>query len=813
MQRTPLSPFIRYSRFPRLGRMLAIASIAAIAGCSSPEERAQSHYESGAEYLQSGDPTRAMLEFRNAVKLDEKLTPAWFAIAQIEEGKQNWRAVARTLQRVVELDVSHVEARTKLARLNLAGGDIEKALELANAADALKPDDSDIHALRGAILLRLNDRAGARSDAERALSLNRENPDAYAVLAADALIDEKSTAALRYINRGLQAEPQNSGLLLFKLKIYEQNDDFQNAETVMRQLIVANPDNKNVRRALVAFLLDRKRSEDAETEMRALVASDPADTGAALELVRFIGSQKGPEAARQELARLNQAHPSTIDYRLALAKLDFSRSRPEAAIERLQSIIAEGEPAEDVQRARLVLADMMVQKEDAAAAARLVDEVLAADEKNVDALALRANLRLQAGDYENATADLREALDQAPQSPRLLQLLAKVFERQGVTDLADDNYIQAVKAANYAPAVTLDYANSLAGRGDLARAEAILSESLSRVPNSADVLSALGRVRLRQQDWIGAQDAAEALRKLGDRSGASGQILGTALLGQQKFDQSIETLKGAFSSTPGAVRPLYPLVTAYIRAGETDDAETFLNTILKASPDNADARVLLGLLHALNNEPDEAAAAYTMAIERQPENAVGYRALAGHLMSSGNIDEAEAVLLKGRKAVPGDMGLNLLLGGLLEGKRDYEGALAIYEELLVERPDGLILINNVASLISEHRSDEASLERAYQLAIRLRDLDVAQFKDTLGWVHFRRGEYRAAADYLESAVEGLPEHALVRYHLGQTYAALERYDDARTQLTKAAELVGEGEPLGEKIKEALGREGKPPTLN
>jgi hypothetical protein len=33
------------------------------------------------------------------------------------------------------------------------------------------------------------------------------------------------------------------------------------------------------------------------------------------------------------------------------------------------------------------------------------------------------------------------------------------------------------------------------------------------------------------------------------------------------------------------------------------------------------------------------------------------------------------------------------------------------------------------------------------------------------------------------------------------------------QLTKAAELVGEGEPLGEMIKKALGREGKPPALN
>jgi hypothetical protein len=42
-------------------------------------------------------------------------------------------------------------------------------------------------------------------------------------------------------------------------------------------------------------------------------------------------------------------------------------------------------------------------------------------------------------------------------------------------------------------------------------------------------------------------------------------------------------------------------------------------------------------------------------------------------------------------------------------------------------------------------------------------------------------------DYLESAAEGLPEHPLVRYHLA-----------------RAAELVGEDDDLGDRIKEALG---------
>jgi cellulose synthase operon protein C len=804
----------RFSRPRWFGaRFLAVAAIAFIAACSSPEERAQAHHERGAEYLQDGDHTRAMLEFRNAVKLDERHSEAWFGIALVEEQNQNWRAVANALQHVIELDTGHVEARMKLARLHLAGGDIEKALELANAANQLKPDDSEILALTGAVLLRLNDRAGATSNAERALAIDRDNPDPYAVLAADAMLDENTAAALRMVERGLIADPQNTGLLLFKLKIHEQENDVQNAEAVMRRLIVVNPDKKDIRRGLVAFLLEHDRTDDAETEMRNLVAASPGDAAAALELVRFIHAQKGTDAARHELDRLMDAHPEVVDYELATARLELSRSRPDAATDLLQGIIARGAPDEDVQRARLLLAEMKSQSGEPEAAAALVAEVLAADGRNADALALRARLRLQAGDYESATADLRAALNEAPQSVELHQLLAKAFERQGNVDLANDNYVQAVRAANYAPAAALDYARFLTGRGELARADAILSESLARVPNSTEVLAALGQIRLRQRDWVGAQEAAELLKKLGDRSGASGQILGAALLGQQKFDQSIETLKDAYAATPQAVRPLYSLVSAYVRAGNLDEAESFLASMLEASPDNADAHVLRGLLHALNDEPADAAAAYDLAIERQPANPVGYRALAQHLIAGDRIEEAEAVLLRGREQAPGDLGLDLFYAGLLERKPDPEGALGVYEDMLRKRPDGLILINNVASLMSQHKTDEASLERAYQLALRLRDVDMPHFKDTLGWVHYRRGEYRAAADYLEAAVEGLPDHPQVRYHLARTYAALERHDDAKAQFARAAELVGDDDPLGERIRQALDEVSRSQTLN
>ena len=80
-------------------------------------------------------------------------------------------------------------------------------------------------AARAAILLRLKDREGARRDAERALALDKENTDAYAVLATDRIADRDFKNGLLFVNRGLSADERNLALLLLKVRIYEQQKE------------------------------------------------------------------------------------------------------------------------------------------------------------------------------------------------------------------------------------------------------------------------------------------------------------------------------------------------------------------------------------------------------------------------------------------------------------------------------------------------------------------------------------------------------------------------------------------------------------
>ena len=87
---------------------------------------------------------------------------------------------------------------------------------------------------------------------------------------------------------------------------------------------------------------------------------------------------------------------------------------------------------------------MMMSKNDNAEATKLVEAVLTDDEKNVEALTLRATIRMANGKLNDAIEDLRAAFNQAPQSAQIIGLLADAYERNGSVALADEQYAKAL---------------------------------------------------------------------------------------------------------------------------------------------------------------------------------------------------------------------------------------------------------------------------------------------------------------------------------------------------------------------------------
>ena len=216
------------------------------------------------------------------------------------------------------------------------------------------------------------------------------------------------------------------------------------------------------------------------------------------------------------------------------------------------------------------------------------------DSRNISALKVRASVRIARGQLDLAITDLQQALNDEPRSPELILLLALAYERSGSMALADKQYADAVQISNFDSNIGINYVNFLLRRGSVERAEQFLTELSKRSPKNLDVLSALARVELGRGNWAGAQATAELIRNTNSDRNIADQVLGAALLGQRKYDESIAIFQGAVNASPSAVQPMISLVNALMRAQRTDKAVAFLKSTLEASPENAEAQVLMG---------------------------------------------------------------------------------------------------------------------------------------------------------------------------------------------------------------------------
>ncbi|MBW1823796.1 MAG: tetratricopeptide repeat protein [Deltaproteobacteria bacterium] len=72
--------------------------------------------------------------------------------------------------------------------------------------------------------------------------------------------------------------------------------------------------------------------------------------------------------------------------------------------------------------------------------------------------------------------------------------------------------------------------------------------------------------------------------------------------------------------------------------------------------------------------------------------------------------------------------------------------------------------------------------------------------DSLGWVYFKKGEYKKAVKHLEKAVEYAPDDAIIREHLGDAYLKTDFKDRALEMYEGALTLDPEKDELKKKIE-------------
>ena len=787
---------------------LLLATAAVVSGCDSAEERAQAHFERGVELLEAGDPDKAQLEFRNAVKLQPELYQARFHLGEYLKSINNIRGAVGQFRSVVELQPGHVGARTQLAEIMLIAGQLEEAQRHVEAAFEREPQSLHVRAVKASVDYKLGDKDAAVAMARGILADEPGNTTARLVTVAYELDSERLDGALAEADAGLAHDPENLSLNVVRLGVLEKQRDVDALGAQLQSMVKLYPETDRFREALARWYVFRKDHDGAEEQYRGIAANNPDDPQKALDVVRFLNAVHGAERAREELERLLSETDPPVEYELAIALLDVQEGDEAAAIARLDASIAARGDTAGGGKAKLERAKIHIEHEEWAEADALLDAVVKSDPKNQQALLLRASRFLASDEPDLAIRELRTALDVAPDDVQVMLMLASAYERNGNGDLALERLGQAVQVSDYDVQVTLRYAQALLSNDKIDVAESLIFDGIKKRGDEREFLVALAQIKLRKEEWREATVIAERLQEADPDDETAKRIVAASLLGQARYEEGAEVLR-ELASRPGDDDPanMASYVRARISAGDVEEAEAFLEQRLVDRPDDVLALTLRASISSSKGDLAAAEADLKRAIELEPGNAAAYAALARIYNSQGKQEEVARTLARGLERDADNVALRVTQAMQLEHEGRFDEAIDAYAEVYRANPNSTVLANNLASLLAEHRRDDPEqIERAYNIAKRFRDSDQPYLQDTYGWLLYLTGDAEGALPYLESAADALKTNPYVQYHAGVALTEAGRLDQARELLRRSLEL---GEQVSfsqeQRAQEALAR--------
>lgn len=750
--------------------VLVLGMVFALGSCGGAADRKAAYMQKGQALYDQGNYEKARVEFKNVLQIDPKDVPSRMALAKTLEKLQDWRGAAGHYLAVIETDPSNKEALSRMGQIYLLSRNYEEAAKNADKIIALDATDPEGLTLRAGVKALKGDLDSALEDALKALERSPGHANASALAASIYLQKQMPDESVSTLRKALEHDPKNATLTSILARIEAQLGHNDEAIKLFTDIINQEPAILPHRLRLANFYLSQKRLDDAEAVLKKAMTDLKDDVNAKLAYVEFLARQRSGEQAATALEALVKAEPDKFELRAALGKLYEAANQFDKAKEVYQAIIAKEEKdSPNALNAKTRLAVVSLRAGNRDEAKKIVGEVLTVNPRDKDALLLRGTLSLDAGDPTSAISDYRAALKDDPDSADLLRLLAKAHLANKEPQLAKDTLKKAAGANPADIGVHGDLANIYSMEKDLDGAVGELNEALKIDPKNHAALEGIFKIRVFQKDWEKANEIASRIKEAYPNEPTGFYFAGLVDQAEKKFPESIEQFESALAVSPDAIQPLSQLVKSYLALRQQDTAEKRLQEVIERNPKNFVALNLLGELRLAAKKYAEAQKLFESALGLNKEWAILYRNLASSKIAQN--DEAGAIKTM-EEGIDTTKGSALLVTGLasyLEKTGKLDQAIAQYEKLLKESPDAPLVANNLAMLLIEYKDDDASRNRAKELADKLKTSQEPAFLDTVGWVAYKFGDYDRAIELLEKAIAAAPDAAIMHYHLGIAY--------------------------------------------
>lgn len=198
---------------------------------------------------------------------------------------------------------------------------------------------------------------------------------------------------------------------------------------------------------------------------------------------------------------------------------------------------------------------------------------------------------------------------------------------------------------NFAEELALTGA-ALEKREDWAGALAAYETSLAADARYVPALEGIGRTRIKQSDFRGAEEVLRGALEIEPDSQRAHHYLGLVLQQTGRPDEALRELRASLALAPDDLPTLQALAPLLVARGEIDEAADLYARIAAIDPNNAGVQLALARLEGARNRPAQGLPAARRAVELAPDNPESWLVLARLAIDTQDAATAESALQK-----------------------------------------------------------------------------------------------------------------------------------------------------------------------
>jgi tetratricopeptide (TPR) repeat protein len=492
------------------------------------------------------------------------------------------------------------------------------------------------------------------------------------------------------------------------------------------------------------------------------LAKRTRDPRVARRAVEVANQARMPELALEAAKTWHELDPSSSHALQVVAALFVASKRVDEALPYLEKLL--GADGVNLENGFMQLNRLLAGNPDKAANLRVVRQLASRHPQLPQAHFAVAQASAAAGDEEAAVAAVRRAAALRPDWELAALLEAQIVQRRSAAAAAKVLGDFVAKNPNSREA-RLNYARVLVMDKRLPEARKQFEAVLAANPGNTEVIYAVGLLAFQLKDYPVAEDNMKRLLALGYRD-ANGvrYLLGQIAEEQKQWPQAVqwyERISEGEQVLPARMRT----ANAIAKQGKLEEARAFLKRVAADNPEEqAQLTVAEAQLLREANRNQDAFQVLGEALQKEPDQP---ELLYDYALTAEKLERYEVLESNLRK-------------------------------LMQVRPDHAHAYNALGYSFAERnlRLPEARklIERALELAP-----DDYFIIDSLGWVLYREGDLKGAAEQLRRAYSGRPD-AEIGAHLGEVLWVMGERDEANRIWQESLKSGPENETLQKTIK-------------